>query len=39
MGWLKDLTGSFDSGLMLMAVILLISAGFAGLLCVLAKPP
>jgi MFS transporter, ACS family, tartrate transporter len=32
MGWLKDLTGSFDSGLALMAVIVLISAGFAALL-------
>ena len=32
MGWLKDLTGSFDSGLLLMAVIVLISAGFAALL-------
>jgi len=32
MGWLKDLTGSFNSGLMLMAVILSISAGFAALL-------
>lgn len=39
MGWLKDLTGSFNSGLMLMAVILLISAGLAALLRVLAKPP
>jgi ACS family tartrate transporter-like MFS transporter len=29
MGWLKDLTGSFDTGLALMAVIVLISAGFA----------
>jgi ACS family tartrate transporter-like MFS transporter len=29
MGWLKDLTGSFNSGLMLMAMILVISAGFA----------
>ncbi len=32
MGWLKDLTGSFDSGLALMALIVLISAGFAALL-------
>ncbi|MGH7105848.1 MAG: MFS transporter, partial [Acetobacteraceae bacterium] len=32
MGWLKDLTGSFDSGLALMAVIVMISAGFAVLL-------
>lgn len=32
MGWLKDLTGSFDSGLFLMAVIVMISAGFAALL-------
>ena len=32
MGWLKDLTGSFDSGLFLMAVIVMISAGFAPLL-------
>ena len=32
MGWLKDLTGSFNSGLFLMAVIVLISAGFAVLL-------
>jgi MFS transporter, ACS family, tartrate transporter len=29
MGWLKDLTGSFNSGLLLMAVIVLIAAGFA----------
>ncbi len=28
-GWLRDITGSFNSGLMLMAVILIISAGFA----------
>jgi MFS family permease len=39
MGWLRDLTGSFNSGLMLMAVILLISAGLAALLRVFAKPP
>lgn len=32
MGWLKDLTGSFDSGLALMAVIIMISAGFSALL-------
>lgn len=32
MGWLKDLTGSFDSGLFLMAMIVMISAGFAALL-------
>lgn len=32
MGWLKDLTGSFNSGLALMAVIVMISAGFAALL-------
>jgi MFS family permease len=32
MGWLKDLTGSFNSGLFLMAVIVMISAGFAVLL-------
>jgi MFS family permease len=32
MGWLKDLTGSFNSGLLLMAVIVMISAGFAALL-------
>ncbi len=32
MGWLKDLTGSFDTGLALMAVIVLISAAFAALL-------
>ncbi|HEX4266574.1 MAG TPA: MFS transporter [Steroidobacteraceae bacterium] len=32
MGWLKDLTGSFDSGLALMAVIVFISAAFAALL-------
>ena len=32
MGWLKDVTGSFDSGLLLMAVIVMISAGFAALL-------
>ena len=29
MGWLKDLTGSFNSGLLLMAVTLLIAAGLA----------
>ncbi|MGH8180741.1 MAG: hypothetical protein ACRETR_07160 [Steroidobacteraceae bacterium] len=29
MGWLKDLTGSFNSGLFLMAATVLISAGFA----------
>jgi cyanate permease len=29
MGWLKDLTGSFNSGLLLMAAILAIAAGFA----------
>ncbi len=39
MGWLKDLTGSFNSGLMLMAVILLISAGFAVLLRAFVKQP
>lgn len=32
MGWLKDLTGSFDSGLLLMALIVMVSAGFAALL-------
>lgn len=32
MGWLKDLTGSFDSGLALMALIVMISAGFSALL-------
>ena len=32
MGWLKDLTGSFNSGLLLMATIVMISAGFAVLL-------
>lgn len=32
MGWLKDLTGSFESGLFLMAAIVMISAGFAVLL-------
>lgn len=32
MGWLKDLTGSFESGLLLMAAIVMISAGFAILL-------
>jgi MFS family permease len=32
MGWLKDLTGSFTSGLLLMAVIVAISACFAVLL-------
>ena len=32
MGWLKDLTGSFDSGLALMAVIVMVSAGFSALL-------
>jgi len=36
MGWLKDLTGSFDSGLLLMAVIVLMSAGFSALLWVCA---
>ncbi len=35
MGWLKDLTGSFNTGLMLMAVVLMISAGFAASLRVL----
>lgn len=29
MGWLKDVTGSFDGGLLLMAVIVMISAGCA----------
>jgi ACS family tartrate transporter-like MFS transporter len=29
MGWLKDVTGSFNSGLMLMAVILVIAAGLS----------
>jgi MFS family permease len=29
MGWLKDVTGSFNAGLMLMALILVISGGFA----------
>jgi MFS transporter, ACS family, tartrate transporter len=29
MGWLKDLTGSFNSGLLMMSVVLMISAGFA----------
>lgn len=29
MGWLKDVTGSFNSGLMLLAVTLVISAGFS----------
>jgi MFS family permease len=29
MGWLKDVTGSFDVGLLLMAVIVMISGGFA----------
>lgn len=32
MGWLKDVTGSFNSGLFLMAVIVAISAGFAAML-------
>lgn len=32
MGWLKDLTGSFNSGLLLMAVILTLAAGLAILL-------
>jgi MFS family permease len=32
MGWLKDVTGSFNSGLFLMAVIVTISAGFAAML-------
>jgi MFS family permease len=32
MGWLKDVTGSFNSGLFLMAVVVMISAGFAALL-------
>ena len=39
MGWLKDLTGSFNSGLLLMAVILTISAGFATLLRVFERRP
>jgi ACS family tartrate transporter-like MFS transporter len=30
MGWLKDITGSFNSGLMFLAVILIIAAGFSG---------
>lgn len=29
MGWLKDRTGSFDIGLLMMSVVLLVSAGFA----------
>ncbi|MDE2052005.1 MAG: MFS transporter [Gammaproteobacteria bacterium] len=32
MGWLKDLTGSFDSGLALMGLIILISAAFSAVL-------
>ena len=32
MGWLKDLTGSFNCGLFLLAMILMISAGCAALL-------
>jgi cyanate permease len=32
MGWLRDLSGSFNSGLLLMALILMIAAGFAALL-------
>jgi MFS family permease len=39
MGWLRDLTGSFSSGLLVTAVILMIAAGFAALLRVLAKEP
>ena len=37
MGWLKDLTGSFNSGLALMAVILVIAAGFSASLRFLIK--
>jgi MFS family permease len=37
MGWLRDLTGSFNSGLLLMAAILAISAGFAASLRFLIK--
>jgi hypothetical protein len=29
MGWLKEATGSFNDGLLLMAVIVMISAGFS----------
>ena len=32
MGWLKDLTGSFNSGLLVMAAIVLVSAFFSALL-------
>jgi MFS transporter, ACS family, tartrate transporter len=39
MGWLKDLTGSFNSGLLLMAVILIVSAGFATLLRAFVRQP
>jgi MFS family permease len=39
MGWLKDLTGSFNTGLFLMAVIVAISAGFAALLGVRIRDP
>ncbi len=37
MGWLKDLTGSFNSGLMMMAAILMVAAGFAAALRVFTK--
>jgi nitrate/nitrite transporter NarK len=37
MGWLKDLTGSFNSGLTLMAVILAIAAAFSASLRFLLK--
>jgi ACS family tartrate transporter-like MFS transporter len=37
MGWLKDLTGSFNSGLLLMAVILAIAAAFSASLRLLIK--
>jgi MFS transporter, ACS family, tartrate transporter len=39
MGWLRELTGSFSSGLLMMAVILMVAAGFAAVLQVLAREP
>jgi cyanate permease len=37
MGWLRDVTGSFNTGLLAMALILIISAGFAAALRFLIK--
>jgi MFS transporter, ACS family, tartrate transporter len=37
MGWLKDVTGSFNGGLSLMAVIVMISAGFSASLRLLVE--